>query len=155
MKGNSQSFGLLKIVCGLLVAGGCIGLDGKGVANLLGAGIRLAADSPDGLDADSPDHLKKQCKMTFKDTSNRFTEFAVVHANPATQDFIGVTMGCSAGNAFNIYYSSTGPCGPWEYKKYIAFHDDGLGLKYFYVYHYKDAPSWMYEFWATFLMKGD
>ncbi len=147
MKGKSQSFGLLKVVCGLLVVGGCIGLDGKGVANLLGAGIRLAADSPV--------NSTKQCQMTFKDPNVRFNEFAVVQAVPGTQEFFGVTTGCSAGslNAFGIFYSTTGPCGPWDYKKYNAFHGDGL--KYVDIYHYKDAPSWMYEFWTTFFLNGD
>ena len=45
MKGNSLGFGLLKVICGLLVVRGCLGGDATGVAKLLKAGIRLAADS--------------------------------------------------------------------------------------------------------------
>jgi hypothetical protein len=146
MKGNSQSFGLLKVVCGLLVVGECIGLDGKGVANLLGAGIRLAADSPD--------YLTIQCKMIFTVDGHKFNQFAVVQAVPGTQKFIGVTKSPRSNepDMLSVFYSTTGPCGRWNYERYI---DVGGEPEYVDIYHYKDAPSWMFEFWATFLINGD
>jgi hypothetical protein len=148
MKGNSQSFGLLKVVCGLLVVGGCIGLDGKGVANLLGAGIRLAADSPV--------NSTKQCQMTFTADGLKFNQFAVVQAVPGTQEFIGVSTAACWAHPWVIimYYSETGPCGPWSSRKVIHFNPRDI-IKYVDIYHYKDAPSWMYEFWTTFFLNGD
>jgi hypothetical protein len=156
MKGKSQSFGLLKVVCGWLVVGGCIGLDGKGVANLLGAGIRLAADSPDGLAADSPVNSTKQCQMIFTEGSPKFNQFAVAQAVPGTQEFIGVSTAACWNHPWVIiwYYSTTGPCGPWSTRKVIHFNSKDI-IKYLDIYHYKDAPSWMYEFWTTFLINGD
>ena len=67
---------------------------------------------------------------------------------------IGIMRFKGEDKKFFMVESTTGPCGPFEIVNEIAIPGPATSFHSPHIFRYKSPPSWMYEYWVTFILPG-
>jgi hypothetical protein len=64
---------------------------------------------------------------------------------------IGIVRVKGENQMLFVVESILGPCGPFEIVNEIKIPEEAIGYHSPHIFRYKSAPSWMYEYWVTFI----